>query len=215
MTTYRRNSTAKTGRELLFYLAIAVGIIGCVWNMMPYIRVATATLTTVFGVDPGLLGVIQGRFFGMLGIGVGFFLWAFLQILETYPVFLRHDAKVLRLLAETSDNAPKLEEKESDDRTLRKIKHWYNTLPLVGFRTASRGALVAYGIDAVICITQHPPVEGGFGNLLFVLVTGQWGLISWSNVALIVVMMFLCETILRLVLYLGIQAEILKAAHAK
>lgn len=226
-TTRRHNrATAKTGRDLLFWLAIIVGLIGCFWNMQPYIKVATTTLATVLSVSPDLpvdpalvqtpltiWDAISARAIGIGGAITGFFLWAFLQILELYPVFLRHDGKVLRQLAEQGQQSDRMVENDADPADLVKIKRWYNSLPYVGFRTATRGALVAYGVDAVICLTQYPPVEGGFGNLFFALVTGQLNLINWSNVALIVVMMFLCEIILRIVLYCHYQAQIVRDAY--
>lgn len=209
-TRHRQNSGAKTARELLYFLAIAVAIVISFWNLQPYIRVSQGALASVLGANGG---VIEGRFLNLLGMGIGFVLWAFLQTCEAYPVLLRHDRRLLRILAQEADECDQLPVRDGDDPALRKIKGWYNNFPLLSIRSASRASLAAYGIDAVICLVTFPPVSGGMGRLLFVLITGQWSAINWANVALILCMMFVFEIMVRLILYLGLQAHYLRQAH--
>ena len=216
-TGYRRRrgprSWVKTARQLLYWLAVAVAVVIAFWNMMPYIKASNVVLTQVFGLT-GVWGFIGNRALGIVAIAVGAILWAFIQTAETYPLLLKHDRKLMRIIALEAEQADQLEVREDDDPALVKLKEWYNRFPLITVRSASRIALATYAIDAAICIAMFPPVEGSFGQLMFVLVTGQWGLISWGNVALILVMLFVFERMVALVLFLGMQAYYLRAAHS-
>lgn len=206
----RKSSAAKTARDILYFLAIAVAVVISFWNLQPYIRVSQYTLTSVLAANGG---VIEGRFFNLLGWGIGFVLWAFLQTCEAYPVVLRHDRRLMRILAQEAENCDQLPVREEDDPALAQLKGWYNNFPLLGIRGASRASLAAYGLDAVICLITFPPVSGGMGRLLFVLITGQWSAINWANVGLILCMMFVFEIMVRLVLYLGLQTQYFRQAH--
>lgn len=205
----QRRSLAQTTAQGFYWLAILGAIIACLWNLQPYLKVSQWGLITVFGVDvqdPDALGVAAANFLRLVGFFMGAVVWALLQMAESYPILLQHDRRTLRqavLEAETSGSLPI---RDGDDPALVQVKTWYNRLPLQGIRVALRAALVAYVIDGLICITQYPPIDGGFSRLMFALLTGQTNLINWANVGLIVSMMFGFQVLLKLILWLGRQA---------
>lgn len=208
-------SGVRTARQLLYWLAIAVAVVIAFWNMMPYTRAAFYALIEVFGVqgaDP--LNMFANRALGMISLVMGAIIWALIQTAEVYPVLLRHDRKLMRLMALEAESAEQLEVRDTDDPALARLKDWYNQFPLLSLRSANRASLFAYIVDLAICLSVYPPVDGGFGKLLFILFTGQWGLISWANVALIVVMLFCFETMVRAVLFLGMQYYWIRRAHS-
>lgn len=201
-----------TARQLLYWLAVLVAIVVALWNMQPYIRASFFILTEVFSIK-GVAGFFANRALAIISIAVGFVLWAFIQTCETYPILMKHDRKLMRLIAAEADAADQMEIRDGDDPALVKLKEWYNRFPLLSVRAANRAALFAYVLDAAICVSIFPPVEGGIGRLVFVIFTAQWGLILWGNVALIVAMLFVFELMVRAVLHLGMQAYYLRRAH--
>lgn len=201
-----------TARQLLYWLAILVAVIVACWNATPYIRASFFVLTEVFSLR-GIAGFFANRALGMVSIVIGVILWAFIQTAETYPILLKHDRKLMRLIASEAESADYLEIREGDDPALAQLKNWYNRFPMLSIRAANRASLAAYVIDTILCLAIYPPVEGGFGQLVFVVFTGQWGLIQWGNVAMIVAMLFVFELMVRSVLFLGMQAYYLRRAH--
>lgn len=217
MTTsarYRRSprSGANSARKVLYWLAIAVAVFIAAVNTVPYIRASRFVLEEIFAFQ-GFWAVWGAKLLALLAIFSGVVLWAFIQTAEVYPILLKHDRRLMRLIALEADNADRLEVRDDDDPALASLKEWYNRFPLLSIRSANRVSLVSYIVDTFICLSVFPPVEGGFGQLVFVLLTAQWGLIDWGSVALIVVMLFCFEAMVRLVLFLGLQAYFLRRAH--
>ncbi|MBD2261124.1 hypothetical protein [Pseudanabaena sp. FACHB-2040] len=202
-----------TARQLLYWLAVLVAVIVACWNATPYVKVSFFVLTEVFSLN-GIAGFFANRLLGMVSIFTGVILWGLIQTAETYPILLKHDRRLMRLIAAEADAADYLEIRDEDDPALVQLKLWYNHFPLLSIRAANRASLFAYIVDTAICLSVFPPVEGGFGRLVFVIFTGQWNLISWANVALILVMLFVFELMVRFVLFLGMQAYYLRRAHA-
>lgn len=211
---YSPRSGVKTARQLLYWLAIAVAVVIAFWNMMPYTRASFYALVEVFGLTADASNIFANRALGMISLVMGAIIWALIQTAEVYPVLLRHDRKLMRLMALEAESAEQLEVRDTDDPALARLKDWYNQFPLLSLRSANRASLFAYLVDLAICLSVYPPVDGGFGKLLFILFTGQWGLISWANVALIIVMLFCFETMVRAVLFLGIQYYWIRRAHS-
>lgn len=207
------NSGVKTVRQLMYWLAIAVAAVVAGANTIPYIRATTMALITIFDLQ-GMAGFFGNRALALVAIPVGIVLWAFIQTAEVYPILLKHDRKLMRLIALEADAAPQLEIRDQDDPALVKLKQWYNQFPMLSIRSANRAALCSYVVDTTICLMVFPPVDGGFGQLLFVLFTGQWGLINWGAVGLIVTMLFCFEFMVRFILFLGMQYWYLKRAHS-
>ncbi|MBD2111730.1 MULTISPECIES: hypothetical protein [Cyanophyceae] len=211
-STRSQNSGAKTARSLLYWLAICVAVVVAAANMLPYCRAVSLALINIFDLQ-GLVGFFGNRALALISIPVGIVLWAFIQTAETYPILLKHDRKLMRLIALEADSADQLQVNEDDDPALVRLKEWYNHFPMLSIRTANRASLSAYIVDTFICLAVFPPVDGGFGKLVFVVFTGQWGLINWGSVGLIVTMLFCFELMVRFILFLGLQWHYLKRAH--
>lgn len=199
-------------RTLLYWLAFGVALLVAIANMVPYIKASEFVLVQLLG--GGIWGFVVDRFLGFASLFVGAILWAFIQTAEAYPILLKHDRRLMRLIAMEADNADRLQIRDEDDPALARLKSWYNKFPLLSIRSANRVSLWAYCIDAAICISVFPPVDGNLGQLFFILVTGQWGQINWVSVALIVLMLFCFEAMVRLVLFLGMQAYYLRRAYS-
>lgn len=206
-------SGAKTARQFLYWLAIGVAVIVAVANMTPYIKAANFVLLEVFALQ-GLWAFFGNKALGFISLIVGAVLWGFIQTAETYPILLKHDRKLMRLIALEADESEQLPIRDNDDPALVRLKQWYNRFPLLSIRSANRLSLFAYGVDLGICLSIFPPVDGGIGQLVFVIFTGQWGLINWGSVALIITMLFCFEAMIRLILFLGMQAYWLRKAHS-
>jgi hypothetical protein len=209
----RQNSGAKTARQLLYWLAICVAVVVAAANMLPYCKAASLALINIFDLQ-GLVGFFGNRALALISIPVGVVLWAFIQTAETYPILLKHDRKLMRLIALEADAAEQLQVHEDDDPALARLKDWYNRFPMLSIRTANRASLAAYIVDTLICLTVFPPVDGGFAQLVFVIFTGQWGLINWGSVGLIVTMLFCFEIMVRFILFLGLQWHYMNRAHS-
>ena len=212
-STRAQNSGAKTARQLLYWLAIGVAAVVAAANTMPYCKAVSLALIALFDLQ-GAVGFFGNRALALVSIPVGVVLWAFIQTAETYPILLKHDRKLMRLIALEADAADQLQVHEDDDPALARLKDWYNRFPMLSIRTANRASLAAYIVDTLLCLTVFPPVAGGFGALVFVIFTGQWGLISWGSVGLIVTMLFCFELMVRFILFLGIQWHYMKRAHS-
>ncbi|MBW4486117.1 MAG: hypothetical protein KME14_26640 [Tildeniella torsiva UHER 1998/13D] len=208
-----QNSGAKTARQLLYWLAICVACIVAAANMLPYCKAVSLALVNIFDLQ-GVVGFFGNRALALISIPTGVVLWAFIQTAETYPILLKHDRKLMRLIALEADSADQLQVNENDDPALVRLKEWYNRFPMLSIRTANRASLVSYIVDTFICLAVFPPVEGGFAQMVFVIFTGQWGLINWGSVGLIVTMLFCFELMVRFILFLGLQWHYMKRAHS-
>lgn len=206
-------SGANSARKVLYWLAIAVAVAIAAINTVPYIRAVQFVFAEIFTFQGFVWAFVANNALTLLAVVLGIVLWAFIQTAEVYPILLKHDRRLMRLIALEADSAEQLEVRDTDDPALASLKDWYNRFPLLSIRSANRVSLVSYVVDTTICLSVFPPVEGGFGQLVFVLITAQWSLIDWGAVALIVVMLFCFEAMVRLVLFLGLQAYYLRRAH--
>jgi hypothetical protein len=206
-------SGANSARKVLYWLAIAVAVAIAAINTVPYIRAVQFVFDEIFTIQGFVWAFVANNALTLVAVLLGIVLWAFIQTAEVYPILLKHDRRLMRLIALEADSADQLEVRDTDDPALASLKDWYNRFPLLSIRSANRVSLVSYVVDTTICLSVFPPVEGGFGQLVFVLVTAQWNLIDWGAVALIVVMLFCFEAMVRLVLFLGLQAYYLRRAH--
>lgn len=205
-------SGANSARQVLYWLAIAVAIVIAALNTVPYIRAVQFVFDEIFSVT-GVWAFFASKALTFLAVVLGIVLWAFIQTAEIYPMLLKHDRRLMRLIAMEADQADMLEIRDTDDPALVSLKEWYNRFPLLSIRSANRVSLVSYVVDTTICLAVFPPVQGGFGQLVFVLLTAQWNLIDWGAVALIIIMLFCFEAMVRLILFLGLQAYYLRRAH--
>jgi hypothetical protein len=181
--------------------AIAVGGMACVWNMQPYIRLIR--LGQGWAAASGMM-IPQST---MVALGCGVTLWGLLQFGEIYYVVLFHDREAIRNLLAHRKNSDSLGINPDDDDEAVQLKEAYNKVSASSIRTAKRWMWVAYGLDAMMCVTVYPPA-GSFREFFFLVLTGRWGQLNWPNIGMIFAMMFVFEAMVRIVLYLNKQQVI-------
>lgn len=217
------NSTVRVIVRILYWVVVISGLWFAYLNIGPYAKAVQLTIQTATP-DNALLKLIYSipiinGIAATIGTAlhwiVGFFIWLAIQTIEVFPIILRRDRAFMRTLIQETQTADKFAEKEGDDPTLAALKRWYNNFPTLTLTNARNLALFAYAIDFLICIIVYPPVRGGFGQLMFVLFTGQWNRLDWGNIALLIITLFAIETIIRLLFWLGQIAYFMKAAHSR
>ncbi len=134
--------------------------------------------------------------------------------MEVLPIILKHDPSFIKEVVSHSDGHTKYQEKEGDDPVLANLKRYYNKFPILALKQAKNMMLFAYTADLLICITVYPPVtSGGLDKLMFILMTGQWQLLNYTNLIFLAVTLFIIEFMLRLLFFVGQITYYMKKAH--
>ena len=199
-----RVSAIQILQQVLFWTACIVALGACFWNMQPYIRFVRMGLVSNLGMSFPRVGLVVI----ILGVGV----WAFLQAGEIYPVILKHDRRMLRAMIESRQQRDTLNISDGDDGEIVDMKRAYNSISAASIRKASRYALFAYALDAMVCVTVFPPAPS-LSRFLFYIFTGRWGSLNWTNIMLIVAMMFVFEAMVRVLLFLNGQRPVIRRAY--
>lgn len=213
MTATYNKISSKLPLQIIFWLAIIILIIIAYLNIQPYERFASiigeARLSN--GVITLLLKIpvvnyIIANLGNLLSLGTGFILWAFIQTIECYPVFLRRDRKMQKVLIDEAEASDKIKVKDDDEKLLASMKKYYNMFPLKTVRDARRWSYCCYGFDLILGIAIYPPVS--FIGLVVVS-------IDWANVATIPLLMFAFELGLEFVLAVNETLIFIKKAHGR
>jgi hypothetical protein len=209
--------------RILYWLVVLCGLWFAYLNIKPYATVIQSLLVAATP-DQGLIDFIM-RIPIINGVAatiqeaihwiLGFILWAAIQTVEILPIVLRRDRAYLRRLIQESSSKEKYQVKDTDDPALAALKKWYNRFPYLSIARSRNVALFIYAIDFLICLAVYPPVEGDFGQFVFVLTTGQWQLIDWGNLALMFITLFVIELIVLFLFWLGEVAYFMRSAHAR
>jgi len=220
--TQSKDFDAKPIVKALYWLTVAAGIWFAYLNIQPY-AIAVKNIILTMPIDPALINflaklpVINGivAFIGqLLHWFVGFILWLVIQTIEVLPLVLRRDRAFVRTVIQASEQQPQFEIKDNDDPALTALKRWYNRFPSLTISRARIAALFVYAIDFMICIAVYPPCKGGFGQLMFILATGQFNRLDWGNVTLLFITLFVIEAIVRFLFWLGQVAYFMRSAHS-
>ncbi|MBD2092564.1 hypothetical protein H6F67_22200 [Microcoleus sp. FACHB-1515] len=203
------NATRQIVR-VLYWLVIIAALWFAYLNINPYAQavryIMDGTLDrTFFG---WLLQLpIVGNLLNFFALGahwlIGLILWAVIQTIECFPIVLKHDRSFQRAIINDSDRNQQYAISEDDDPAVQWLKRWYNRFPTLTIRKARNLALFAYTADFLICLSVYPPVDGGVSQFLFVVATGQFQLINWSNVALMMTTLFAFEAIVHMLFFLA------------
>ncbi|MEH2201238.1 hypothetical protein [Nostoc sp.] len=218
-----RGTDTRTFIRVLYWAAVICGIWFAYLNIQPY---ATAVKMIISGAaaDTALLQLIYsipliGPTAATVGTAlhwlVGLVIWVVVQTVEVFPIILKRDRAFMRTLINNAQSADKFEIRENDDPALAALKRWYNAFPTLTMTTARNLALFVYAIDFCFCALVYPPCKGGFGQLMFILASGQWGQIDWKNVTLLIVTLFAIEAIIHLIFWLGEIAYFMRASHSR
>jgi hypothetical protein len=195
------NSENRWFLHLIYWLAACVGVLFAVFNIIPYEK-AVRFLFGAAIADSGILEIISQIPLINAVVGVsavmsfwimGFILWGFLQTMELFEKFLKRNRAFVKTTIDDAVHHGQYAINDNDDPLLTGLKRLYNRMPLLTMRNARQAKLIAYTIDLLICITVYPPVDGGFSELMIVLLTMQWNLIDWSNVAALLATLFVVE----------------------
>lgn len=200
---------SKTALKIASWGAVGLGLWICYLNISPYAYVVKILSTKV--IDTALIQgfyaiPIFGKFFQAIGLishwGVGLLIWAVIQVCQILPILLKHSRRYMKNVLDEVARGGVYQISDKDDPVVKRLKRLYNLLPLQSMRKARIYAKVSYGVDAVFCSIAYPPIAGGdVGQLLFVLVTGQWHLIDWGAVALMATTMFAIEILVNMALW--------------
>ncbi|NDJ21002.1 hypothetical protein GS682_04945 [Nostoc sp. B(2019)] len=209
--------------KILYWAAVICGIWFAYLNIQPYAHAIkiiignTATDSTLlqFIYSIPLIGPIAATAGTALHWFVGLLIWIIVQTIEVFPIILKRDRAFMKVLINKAQTADKFEIKDNDDPTLATLKRWYNSFPTLTMTSARNLALFVYAIDFCFCALVYPPCEDGFGQLMFILASGQWGQIDWKNVTLLLVTLFAIEAIIKLIFWLGEIAYFMKSAHSR
>lgn len=213
-------SGVRTLARLLYVLCIVAGVWFGYLNVAPYSKAVQFALAGTLDnslllllLKLPLIGAIIAFVSSASHWLIGFVLWAAIQTLETFPIFLKHDRQFMKAMIHAQDSNEKVEIKDGDDPAIKGLKSWFNRFPLQTVTTARNWALAAYAVDFCICLLIYPPVNGGFTRFLYVLASGQMQLVNWGNVAMMIVTLFVIEIIVKIALQLRLISHFYKVSR--
>lgn len=213
MTSKAFQTNSKIPLQIIFWLAILILICIAYLNIQPYERFAAlvgqARLSN--GVIDLLLKIpginyLIANLGSLISLGTGLIIWAFIQTIECYPVFLRRDRKMQKVLIDEAESSDKVNIREDEEKILKGLKQYYNLFPLKTVRDARRWAYCCYGFDLVLGLAIYPPLQ-----FIGLVITN----IDWINVVTIPVLMFAFEVGLEFVLGVNETLIFVKKAHGK
>lgn len=201
--------------RLIYWLAFSVGVVIALFNIIPYVKSVEFLFGTAIA-QSGILELLSALPIvnAVAGVSIltalwviGIIFWGFLQAAELFETFLKRNRAFVGHTIDDAETHAKYQIREGDDPLLAGLKRLYNRMPLLTMKNARQTKLIAYTIDLCVCITIYPPVDGGFGRLMIVLLTGQWSLIDWANVAALIATLFVVEWIVNFLFWV---ADIIK-----
>lgn len=218
-----RKFKADTIIRILYWACVTAGLWFAYLNISPYAQ-AVKLVFQGSAVDASLIQLIAAipivnGFAATFGVAmhwfVGALLWLIIQTIEVFPILLKRDRAFVKTLISENQQAEKFEVRPSDDPSLVALKGWYNRFPTLTISAARNLALFTYAIDFLICAVVYPPSQGGFGQLMFIVVSGQWSRLDWANIALLMITLFAIEVIISLLFWFGETMYFMKMAHYK
>lgn len=203
--------------QVLYWSAVAAGLVFVVFNIRPFvslIRFAApggATLPSFLAAIP-LLGAVLGWIWPAVDWIIATILWFFSTVLELLPIFLRHDRALVRSVIEESGQGEEYEITADDEPTIAALKRIYNVFPAEVFAKARYYSLGAYVFEFMADAIHHPPAPS-LQKFMLLIGTGQFARLDWKNIILLFVTLFAIEEIVKLLLWLGRIAFMVKRAH--
>jgi hypothetical protein len=206
--------------RIFYWLCVAATAWFAYMNIAPYaaivklgmVKTTSDGLLRAIGMIPVING-IAAIIGGSIHFIIGTILWGVIQTMEVLPLVLKRDPAFIKEVVTHSDGHSKYQEKEGDDPVLANLKRYYNAFPTLAIKQAKNMMLFAYTVDLLICITVYPPCNGGVGRLMFILTTGQWQLLNYTNIIFLLVTLFIVEFMLKLLFFIGQITYYMKRAH--
>ena len=209
--------------KVLYWLCVAAGIWFAFLNINPYAQavrliIRNSTSDTSLVQIIAMIPIVNG-FAALLGSAmhwlIGLILWGIIQTIEVFPILLKRDRAFMKVIINENQGAEKFKVGKDDDPAIAALKNWYNRFPTLTMSNARNLALFTYAIDFLICTVVYPPCKGGFGQLMFILVSGQWTRLDWGNIALLMITLFAIEIIINLLFWFGETMYFMRIAHTR
>lgn len=209
--------------KVLYWLCVAAGIWFAFLNINPYAQavrliIRNSTSDTSLVQIIAMIPIVNG-FAAVLGSAmhwlIGLILWGIIQTIEVFPILLKRDRAFMKVIINENQGAEKFKVGKDDDPAIAALKNWYNRFPTLTMSNARNLALFTYAIDFLICTVVYPPCKGGFGQLMFILVSGQWTRLDWGNIALLMITLFAIEIIINLLFWFGETMYFMRIAHTR
>jgi hypothetical protein len=209
--------------KVLYWLCVAAGIWFAFLNINPYAQAVKLVIRNSTS-DSSLVQIIAmipivNGFAALLGSAmhwlIGLILWGIIQTIEVFPILLKRDRAFMRVIINENQGAEKFKVDAKDDPALAALKTWYNRFPTLTMNNARNLALFTYAIDFLICTVVYPPCKGGFGQLMFILVSGDWTRLDWGNIALLMITLFAIEIIINLLFWFSETMYFMRIAHTR
>jgi hypothetical protein len=191
-TTFYRETKQKAPLALNILTWVITGIIFSIilTNIKPYEIIATSYLAgisysriTEFILNIWVIGAILGLLLRFANFGLGFLLWAFIQILEIIPMeLLGHQQFLDQNIKRGTNNVYATLERDSWEVKL--AKKLRNSLSTEVLRFLIILGVCVYVVDFFACLTVFPPVQGGgdVWRMFDVIQYQQFSQIDWGNI---------------------------------
>lgn len=130
--------------------------------------------------------------------GLGTAMWAIFQILEILPLILFGHGRFLNNQVARHGKAAKYAISGNDGWETKAAKMLGNSLSTEVMRFLVLMAIGVYVVDFLLILTVYPPVQGGFGDFLYIVQTSQWEKINWVNFMTSIAVLFAVEFLIKL-----------------
>jgi hypothetical protein len=188
-TFYSENKQAPLVLQVLTWVITGIIISIILTNVKPYEIIAARYLSgisysdiTNFILNIWVIGAIFGLLLRFANFGLGFLLWAFIQILEIIPMeLLGHERFLDKNIQKGRSAYP---ESKTDSWEVKLAKKLRNSLSTEVLRFLIVLGVCVYVVDFFACLTVFPPVQGGGDvfKLFDIVQYQQFSQIDWGNI---------------------------------
>ena len=209
-------------KTLWFCTLLAAGAVAFA-NMRPYINIVRHfglgfldkfIMRAIAGIP--IINAIAAAGIGVVTLITGIALWAVFQLIEVLPVVIYNHEGFLEEVITDAESGKKYSVSEDEDPTIKGLKQIYNKLPIAFLENLAKVRAIAYALDFCICFWNYSPVKSGkITDFFYILATGQWGKIDFSNLLLALVTLFGVEVAVMLLLWVGKLAFTMQRATSK
>ncbi|MEM7578292.1 MAG: hypothetical protein AAF316_00310 [Cyanobacteria bacterium P01_A01_bin.80] len=145
-----------------------------------------------------LIGGLFKFFASLFSFTLGTAMWAVFQILEILPLVLFGHGRFLNNQVSKHGKAGKYTHSRNDGWETKAAKFLGNSLSTEVMRFLVLMAIGVYVLDFLLILTVYPPVNGNFGDFLYIVQTAQWEKINWVNLTTSLIVLFAVEFLIKL-----------------
>lgn len=204
-----------------FCLFFAAGLL-IFANIKPYINIVTwlgsglgdAPITNWLSQFPPFEWALSRGGMGIAFIA-GFLLWGLLQGLQMIPKIILNDPESLLVLMAWVYQFKSIAHKQTDSPLLSKLKQRFNNIPLEWIERLQQTRAISYVVDAVLCFSYYPPINGGYDRLGVFLVSPSIADLNLYNIAAAVLTMFGIEILYEVSKILRTALDVISQSQSK